>query len=169
MGPEQSVSDSPLALWLVYPCAKWSSLPSLPCWLQHISFLFDEYVSMPLLFPLTKLLQPRLSLRLCLFPSPIDNSATHVGQQSPVALTTSSHLQVVVPVFCICSPFALHWGGTAGSSSFLPMLGYQHHEAACPLHSQVLPGECSTDLFLVILLPVSSFLLVTSGKFYGLA
>lgn len=40
MGLEQSVSDSPFALWLVYPCAKWSSLPSLPCWLQHISFFF---------------------------------------------------------------------------------------------------------------------------------
>lgn len=40
MGPEQSVSDSSLALWLVYPCAKWLSVPSLPCWLQHISFFF---------------------------------------------------------------------------------------------------------------------------------
>lgn len=131
--------------------------------------LFHEYVSVPLLFPFTKLLQPRLSLLLCLFPSSVDNSATCAGQQSSIAMTSSSHLEMVVPDFCICSPFALHGGGLSGSSSLLPMVGYQHHKAACTLHSQVPPGECSTDLFLVILLAVSSFLLAASRKIYILA
>lgn len=69
MGPEQSASDSPLALWPVYPCAKWTSLLSLPCWLQHISFFFMNmfpyhfYSLTCALFQLT-ILQPVLASRV---------------------------------------------------------------------------------------------------------
>lgn len=47
-------------------------------------FLFHEYAPVPILFPLKKLLQPRLALLLCLLSSPAASAATPAGQQSPI-------------------------------------------------------------------------------------
>lgn len=136
-----------------------SSKPSLLI-AAYIS-LFHEYVSSPVFFPLSKLLQPSPFLLLCPVPFSTGQFAACAGWQSPFTIRGSRDFRMVVRVFCVCNPFALHWGSSAGS--LLPRLGYQHHKAACTLHSWAPTGhERSTYLFLETLPPVSCFFFVVS-------
>lgn len=149
------------ALWPIYPCAKWSAPPSLPCWLQHISLFFMNMFPRQFFFPLSKLLQPSPFLLLCPVPFSTGQFAACAGWQSPFTIRGSRDFRMVVRVFCVCNPFALHWGSSAGS--LLPRLGYQHHKPACTLHSWAPTGhERSTHLFLETLPPVSCFFFVVS-------
>lgn len=88
MGLEQSVSDSPFYFVTGLPLCKviLSSKPSLLI-AAHL-FLFHEYVSVPILLPLKKLLQPRLALL-----------QIRAGQQSPIGMTSYSHLEGFFPSF----------------------------------------------------------------------
>lgn len=69
-------------------------------------FLFHEYVSVPTLFPLTKLLQPRLPLLLCLLSSPDGNVATQLASWAPLP----GHVDAVFLSFV--SPGLIHSIGT---------------------------------------------------------
>lgn len=122
-------------LWPIYPCAMWSAPPNLPC-IMYL-FLFHEYISSPVLFPLSEPFQPSL----CPVPFSTGQFATCAGWRSPFTMRGSKDFRMVLRLFCVCNPFALHWGSSAGSS--VPTLGYQHHKAACTLHSRA-PEVTST-------------------------
>lgn len=82
-----------------------SSKPSLLI-AAHLC-LFHEYVSVPILLPLKKLLQPRLALVLRLLSSPADNAAKPWWPHCYDQLQSPAWC---VPIFCLCRPLYTPWG-----------------------------------------------------------